>query len=928
MKKRRGTSGRRFNRSHFVTKSGKTIKVNRNLVARWVGWRDDLERRKAERRAGLPKGHVKRFMYHFKPRRMADYWFSREGGIMALKIFGISVAAGFVLLLGMFAYFRKDLPNLKDISGSNIGGSMQYYDRSGKVLLWEDYDAVKRIPVQQNDISQYIKAATVAVEDKDFFKHGGFDVRGIIRAGWNNFFGGKGTTQGGSTITQQLIKLTQNWTGDRSYIRKIKEVILSVDLERSYSKQEILTGYLNTAPYGGIEYGVEAAARDYFNKGAKDLTIEESAMLASIPKSPRYYSPYSADFNKESFTGRKNYVLDQMAEQHMITAAQRDAAKKADVLSEVKPRPTKYAGIKAPYFVLTAKEQLENKFGAETVKRGGWKVITTLDLNMQGIAESQVSKGLAQVKRQGGDEIAFAAEDVKTGQMVALVGGVDFTNPTYGQNNYARYRLPPGSSFKAYDYTSLLENTTNFGAGSVLYDTVGPLPGYPCTNKATPTRGGNCLNNFDLRSPGPETIRYALGGSRNIPAVKAMLIAGIDKTIDVANKLGLSSGYKCYKDDALSQEGPCYASSAIGDGAYLKLDEHVHGYASISRNGLNLPQTYILKIQDASGKTVDEWKPTKGDQAVRSESAYIVADILSDPNPSYFPAGNKPQVYKGWRFGVKTGTTNDAKDGWMLNFSTQYAAGVWVGYHNRQRAMSGSMEIMTQPIVRGWMTAVHENLKPESRVKPSGIKTLPAYVVRSHVGYGSIEPGPSTDLFPSWYQQKSAAPAKPQIIDMVSNKTATDCTPDRAKKEINNASANAFSGDTFVQNGTPTSEQDDVHKCEDAHPGISLSATQAGANQYTISVSVTEGSHPIDSEQYRGTVNYIVDGQTVASFNIGGPGNNLSPFTYTLPDNQPKEISAQIIDSVLYDASSSGVTLNPTNTQQNSGPNNDQGDDN
>lgn len=901
--------GRRTSRHQFTTKSGKTIKVNQNLVARWVSWRDDLQRRKAERLASLPKGRIKRFFYHFQPKRMYHYWFSREGAIMALKVFGITVAAGFLLLIGLFAYFRKDLPNLKDdIYGKNLGGSTQYYDRTGKTLLWEDYDAVKRIPVADKDISNYMKLATVAIEDKDFFKHGGFDVRGIIRAGWNNFFGGSGTTQGGSTITQQLVKLTQNWTRDRSYARKIKEIILAVELERTYSKQEVLTGYLNVAPYGGIEYGVEAAARDYFNKSASDLTLPEATTLAAIPKSPHYYSPYSGDFDKVSFIGRQHYILDQMVDQGMVTKAQADKAKKVNILARVKPRPTKYAGIKAPYFVLTAKEQLENEIlrSSDTAKRGGWKITTTLDLDRQKMAEEEVQKGIYQVRAQGGDAIGFAAEDVTTGQMVALVGGVDFTDKDHGQNNYARLRIPPGSSFKPYNYVALLENTTNSGAGSVLYDKVGPLPGYPCTNKAPPKAGGNCLVNYDFRQPGPLSLRYALGGSRNIPAVKAMLIAGIDKTREVANKLGLKSGYNCYLDDELTKEGPCYGSSAIGDGAYLKLDEHIHGFASISRNGVNLPQTYILKITDARSKPLYEWKKSKGEQAVRPDSAYIVADMISDPNASYL--SRKPHFFNGWRFGIKTGTTNDGKDGLMMGMSTKYSAGVWVGYHNRQIAMRGFMETMTAPILTGWMNRAHTGLQPVERRRPSGVKTLPAYVVRTHVGVASREPSPSTDIFPSWYQAKKVS-TKSEIIDVVSNKLATKCTPDRAKKKVNNAAVGSFSSDTFVNGGSSTgTDKDDVHKCSDKMPLIvDIDPNKSDDNVYSIRVKFRRGTHPLKGDKFTGTLTLKVDGEIIKTINVSQSGSHT--FSYRAKPNSTHTVVAEVVDSVLY-AGADQKTLN------------------
>ncbi len=913
----------KISKNRHVTRSGKTIKINRSLAERITAQKSAKANRKAERLATLPKGRVKRFLYHFQPKRMYKYWFSRDGGIMALKIMGVGFIAGFLLLVGLFAYFRKDLPNLRDINGDQFGGSIRYFDRTGKILLWEDYDAMKRIPVGQEGQNQYMRDATVAIEDKDFFRHGGFDVRGIMRAGVTNITG-KGNTQGGSTITQQLVKLTQNWTKDRSYTRKAKELILSVELERSYSKQEILAGYLDTAPYGNVQYGVEAATRDYFHKGANELTLDEAAFMAAIPQSPSFYSPYGAYYkanteeSKTALVARQRYILNLMYEQKMITKQQRDDAKKVDTIAKVQEQPqNKYAGIKAPYFVLAAKKQLEEqRGGVDSAKVGGWTVTTTLDMDKQTLAEEQVQKGLAQVKRQGGDEIAFAAEDVKTGQMVAVVGGVDFTDPDHGKFNYATSPLPPGSSFKPYDYTTLIDTKPNVGAGSVIYDTQGPVGGYKCTNKNRPKedKNANCLWDYDFHYPGPLTLRYSLGGSRNVPAVKAMLMAGVDKTISTAEKLGLKSGYKCYGDEEYSKEIPCYESSAIGDGAYLHLDEHVHGYASLSRNGLNIPQTYILKITNSSGKTLSEWKPSKGTQAVKAESAYIVSDMLSDPNASYFPAGRKPHRYKGWKFAMKTGTTNDNKDGWMMGYSPQYAAGVWVGYHTRQKVMTGTMEAMTQPVWQGWMNKAHDNITPFDRVKPAGIQTQPAYVVRSAPSSktsGAVIPSPATDLFPSWYKP-TAKTSSDQTIDKVSGKLATDCTPDAAKDKTTGAAANQFSVDTIASgggaSGADTNNKDDVHNCSDIKPSIGLNMTSSGGS-YLLSVDVTQGTHPISSDKFTGKVNYIVDGQIVQTVDISGPGSGLASYTYTPDFTGTKAIYAQVVDSVLYDNSSQEGTV-------------------
>lgn len=905
-------------RSHYVTKKGNHIKLNSNLQSRWQAKRDAKSRQRAAYLATLPKNPVQRFLYRMHPKRLAHYWFSREGGLMALKLTGVGILAIFLLLVGVFAYFRKDLPNLKDISGNNIGGSVRYYDRTGKVLLWEDYDAVKRNPVEEKDMNAYLREATVSIEDKDFYKHGGFDVKGIARAGVNNYFG-HGGQQGGSTITQQLVKLTQDWTKDRTYARKIKELILSVELERTYSKDQILTAYLNTAPYGDIQYGVEAAMRDYFQKSAKDATLDEAAFLAAMPKSPTIYSPYGARYDKQELIGRQHYILDLMAQQGYISPAQRDAAKKVNTLKKIKQRKPKYSGIIAPWFVLTAKEKLIEERGAETVKVGGLKVTTTLDVDKQKLAEKTISDGMYRVYRQGGDVASLVSEDVKTGQVVAMVGGPDFRNPEFGENNYANLKLPPGSSFKPYDYTSLIANTNQFGAGSVLYDSADPLPGYPCTNKGSK---GNCLHDYDFRQPGPLTLRYALGGSRNIPAVKAMLIAGIDKTIKTADSMGLAdtgdpnivgSGYKCYQDDALTKEKPCYSSSAIGDGAYLKLDEHVHAYTTLSRNGVLLPQTYILKIQDARGKTIDEWKQSPGKQVVKAEAAYIVADMMSDPRASYF--GHKSQRYKGWKFSMKTGTTNDAKDGWMMGFSTQYATGIWVGYHNRSKPMSGAMETMTQPMWDEYMDTVHDSLTPEDRQRPPGIQELPAFVVRNHVGFGSQEPSPSVDLFPSWYKKNTGNSSA--VIDKVSNKLATDCTPSLARETAYNAQANKFSGDIFhnknglanysrdgignSSTGSTKTEKDDVHNCSDAKPLVTLTVPGTCNNSCTFTATVRAGTHPISSSDFPGTLNFYVDGKLVNSVHVSSSPDTKS-YTYKVAVSGRKSVKAQIIDSVLYDS--------------------------
>lgn len=929
---------------YVTTRSGRALKVSRGFGTWWQSHKSATSLRKVKRLKGMPKSRAKRFLWRLNPSRLASFWFSRDGGILALKITGVGILFMFILTVGVFAFFRKDLPDIS-VSGNKLGGSISYYDKTGKILLWQDYDSVKRVPVASGEISQFIKDATISVEDKDFYKHRGFDIRGIMRAAINDI-SQRGVTQGGSTITQQLVKLNEDWTQQRTIGRKIKEIILAVELERSYTKEEILTGYLNTAPYGSIDYGVQTAAADYFQKSAKDLTLAEAAMLAAIPKSPAIYSKYSPDFDKEAFIGRHHYVIDSMLSDRKITKAQADDAKKIDILAEIHPQSNKYSGIRFPYFVLAAKDEIKTKFvpsgGSKSTAVGGWKVTTTLDIDLQNIAEDKIQKNLANVKRYGADEQALVAQEVKTGQIVALVGGVDFNNPDHGELNYAHgVKIAPGSSFKPYDYASLIENTSNSGAGSVLYDIQQPLPGYPCTIKSAQRNGGNCLSDYDFRSPGPLTLRYALGGSRNVPAVKAMLTVGVDKTIKLANSMmNATDAYNCYSDTASTIKTQCYGASAIGDGAYLHLDQHVNGIATFARLGQAIPSTYILKIQDATGKSIYDWKQPKSTQAIKAETAYIINNMASDPNASYLPAGYyKWHRYKGWTNAVKTGTTNNSFDGLMMGWNTKYAVGSWVGYHTRDKALSTFMETLTAPLTRDFMLAAldHSNEKAVNWTEPSGIQHLPAYVVRTHVGIGSVEPSPATDLFPSWYKQKGSSSSS-VTIDKVSNKLATNCTPVLAQqKQTGSGNSDQFSSDIFYGSNASSfnsSLSDDVHVCSDNPPGTPTvtpnSSTCTVADDCSFVVTVEQGTHFFNDPQYPqypGTLNFNVDGQTVKSVALPASACSGTVCTITViynptPDQLGKAlaISASAIDSVLYQSASSPsvnvqiVTPTPSST--------------
>lgn len=976
------TGRNRRAKNTVTTRSGKTLKINRSLSDRGKARKAERAAAKATYLATLPKDRWKRLLYRMHPKRVAGYWFSHEGGLMALKIIGAVIVFTFFLTIGLFAYFRKDLPNIKDISGTNLGGSNTYYDRTGKIVLWQDYNAVKRVAVDSNQISPYMKDATVAIEDKDFYKEGAFDARSIVRAAVHDASGGGGSLQGGSTITEQLVKLNENWGNNRTITTKVKELILATELQREYTKDDILTGYLNIAPYGGVDYGVQAAAEDYFQVSAQDLTLPEAAMLAAIPQSPSYYSPYAGSqfnsavtestFSGPALIGRQHYILEQMAVQGYITKQQATAAEAVDVLALVHPQSNKYQGIQAPYFVLAAKQQLEDQYGTAVVNRGGWKIITTMDMNLETKDEQLVASNLPAIQKKTdnlADEEANVTEDVQTGQIVALVGGVNFNDPDHGDINYAASVLiPPGSSFKPYDYTTLINNNNNVGAGSVLYDTEGPLPGYPCTDHSQPPpKGtGNCLQDYDFLQPGPITLRYAIGGSRNIPAVKAMLeakpgdtsnghTASINLVIATASAMmdnpylqsQHQNTYNCYQpgvdiNDATPADiTQCYASSAIGDGGFLHLDDHVNGLSTLAREGVAIPRTFILNITDAAGKTIYQWKQPVGKQVVKQDAAYIVDNMASDPNASYLPgscsattcvinagAGDKFQRYDGWDFAVKTGTTDNGFDGLMTSWSTKYATVSWVGNHTRnvdiEEITGAAMETLTEPLTFGMMQAASAGQTPVNWTQPKDIKVEPAFVVRNHIHYGDIEPSPSTDIFPSWYVGggTSSGKSSSQTLDKVSGATATSCTPADAKEVVNNANVASWNIDIFVNGGKPnigsstsgtsinsSTSTDTVHNCNDSPPSVTLTAPSTCTGSCTITATVTQGTHALTDPQYPqfpGTLTFTLGGQTIHSASVSNSPSTVS-FNYNPTSSGSGTVTATVTDSVLYQGTASST---------------------
>lgn len=890
------------NKRRNPKKTSTNIKLHRNLADKMKFHRDARARKRAEYLASLPKNPIKRIFFRLHPKRIFGFFTSREGILTIIKIIGVGLAFVMILTLAVFAYYRKSLPkNITNLQTCSEGASTLYFDRTGKTQLWASSGDAECVPVKLEQISKYLQDAVVAAEDKEFYKHGGFSVGGFVRAAINNVQGK--STQGGSTITQQFVK-NSLLTQERSYERKLKELILSIELERSYSKDTILNAYLNEIPFGSVYYGAEAAAKGYFNKSAKDLTIDESAMLAAIIPKPTYYLP-TGSHTKELIARQKN-IINMMVEQGYIKKEAAEAAKKIDTLAKIVPTRNKYKDIKAPHFVLEAQEQLAQEFGARIILKAGFRVITTVDLTQQQYAEEAVANNMYRIDGDRGDNAALASVDVATGQVLALVGSRDFNYPEFGELNMATTPRSPGSSFKPYDYASLMTQSKNWGAGSILYDL------------NTDFGWGYRPKDYDFREPGAMSMRYALGGSRNTPAIKAMYIAGVQNTIDTAKKLGVVSGTSC--------EPNCGLSSAIGDGSEIRLDQHVNGFASFSRLGKYKPLTYILKVEDSHGKVLREWKDTEGEQVIDPQVAYIINNMLSDDRARYI-RGSSNFNLPGITTALKTGTTNNSDNGWLLMYSTKIAAGVWIGNH-ANTAMPcgryGCMEGKTGPMLAEYMKKAHQGIagSDASWTQPEGIKTV---CLNPITGYATNSGG-SCDIFPGWYEARYPDTTQTAVIDTISKKLATECTPEAAKQTITGGGilSELPTSDPLYNNwlkpiqarygassgGMIPTDKDDIHTCNDADlPNISITVEEGLLGNYELVAAVSQGKAPLK------TVNFKVNGTIITGGSISVTSSGETGPVYYKPSSKDEfTVTAEVIDEYLYSNTSTAITITPSTT--------------
>ena len=868
-----------------VKKPKKTAKKKMNLYSslsyKHKAKKEAEDRRRAEELAKLPKEPVKRFFARLHPKRVAKWWFSKRGQKTIWKTIAACMLILIIFIGGLFLYYKKDLDEIR-LDEMSISETVNtYLDRNGEVLWKDTGNENYRLVVDADEISDYMYKATIAIEDKNFYNHIGVDFTALVRATFSTL-GGHGV-QGGSTLTQQLIK--QVYFADEAasenrggLTRKIKELILAIELERMYSKDQILTMYLNQSPYGGRRNGVESAARTYFGKSAEELTLAESALLAAIPNNPAVLNPYNP-YGNDLLIERQHKVLDDMVSMGYITEDEANEAKEVAILDTIQPESTQYADMLAPHFVLEVRKQLEEKYGIQTMRAGGWTIKTTIDLRAQKIAEDAVAVGMSHAYKNHSDNLALVSVDVETSQIVAMVGSSDFSNPTYGELNVTTDSLiEPGSSIKPIlDYTPLFmqRDGVNYGPGSVLRDeNINKLycAGY----------SGSCsLTNATGTFYGDVTIRFSLGHSLNIAAVKALYINGIDNSLEIAHALGDTS--YCEGRDGYG------LSIAIGSGCGVKMVEHANAYASLARGGSYKDLAYVLEIKNSSGETIETWEDKEATRVVDDQVAYMISDILSDGKARFgiYAAGGSQSagyVIPGVWTATKTGTTTTAnsavtKDSLMESYSTAVSTIVWNGNHDGSGLTSNTHDIARYTVAE-YMGRVHSEVyEPDGRwhsgdqpAKPAGIQTLTV--------------NGKTDIWPSWYNSKNSGVAKEKLVfNRYNHLLASSCTPEDYKIEIEvTKTTDPMTGNDVYSVPEPY-DRNTSDPCDYTPPQVALSTS--GKN---IIANVKRGTYDIAG------YTLYVNGVEQSGISLGSNGVISG---YTLKDSDTS-IKFTVTDSAGY----------------------------
>lgn len=652
---------------------------------------------------------VKNIKKFFKSKKLSLPKLKLNNNIKLKKLKHIQIRINYAKFLSLFVvviiglvfyhFILKDLPSIKSLTDSPPSLSTKIYDRNGE-LLYQIYKDENRSLISLSDLPDYLIQATLSAEDKNFYNHFGIDPIGITRASLNNLrcriYSITCPLQGGSTITQQLVKNTL-LTPEKTFTRKIKELILSFQAEFYFSKDQILEMYLNQVGYGGTAYGIEEASHQYFNKSARDLTLSESAMLAGLPISPTVLSP----FGTNPYLGkiRQQQVLESMVDTGSITEAE-----KLEALANPLIFHPQGISIRAPHFVMYIKDLLVKQFGEETVARGGLEVTTTLDLEKQNIIQEEINKELTSLSKLNVQNGAGLVVDPKSGEILAMVGSRDFFDSGRdGQVNVVMQSRQPGSSIKPITYALALSNGSN--PNSTIDDTpiCFVIPGQP----------DYCPKNYDGRFHGKVTLRTALASSYNIPAIKLLNTYGIKNMISLAKNLGITTW-----DDS-SRFG---LSLTLGGGEITMFDLATV-YSVFANGGTKVPLNAILSVKDSNGSIFEILPQGEKIEVISPAVAYQINSILSDPAARAPAFGvNSILNFPGKNIAVKTGTTNNLRDNWTFGYTEDLLIATWVG-NNDNSPMSSVASGVTgaSPIWARSMKRIQGDKNPEPFSVPQSI---------------------------------------------------------------------------------------------------------------------------------------------------------------------------------------------------------------
>ncbi len=644
-------------------------------------------------------------------------------------IAGVCITILFFILPYNTYVWLASLPNPKLLSQRDIAVTTKIFDRNG-TLLYEIYADQNRTPIPLTNIPKTVQEATIAVEDKDFYRHPGFSVVGIVRAMKETFINRR--VQGGSTITQQLIK-SALLTPEVTVTRKVKEIILAFWAERLYGKNQILEMYLNQVPYGGTAWGIEAAAQTYFGKSIKDVNLAEAAMLAGLPAAPSDYSPFGA--HPERTFERQKEVLRRMREEGYITRQEEESALAAPIKLAA-PRVPIYA----PHFVMYVKDLLEKEYGPRLVEQGGLRITTSLDLSVQQKVEAVVKREIDALAGLRVGNGAALVTNPKTGEILAMVGSRDyFDTARDGNVNVTTALRQPGSSIKVVNYAAALES--GFTAATILDDSpvVFQNPGNPAYKP----------ENYDGKYHGLVPLRYALANSYNVPAVKTLAKIGVPAMVSK----GLAMGVQSWTDP--SRFG---LSLTLGGGDVTMLDL-ARVYGTLANGGKRAELMPILTVSDYTGKILQKNAPKEGTPAVKPDVAWIISNILSDNTAriaAFGPASSL--VIPGYTVSVKTGTTDSKRDNWTIGYTPSLVAAVWVGNNNNQPMDPTLTSGVTgaAPIWNSIMRELLKNKPDEVPDKPDTVIAVPCYFGRveyfvkgTEPATGSCSPIPTPSVTPS-----------------------------------------------------------------------------------------------------------------------------------------------------------------------------------